>query len=144
MTHLSDDLIGALDEDLHGPPVVVGHPIQKPLKETQQRDVEFGTQTADKNRLWYGGGAQTSQAAWLLLNCLVSSSIHCSMVGWRGGGHTLASPHRKHFRLKAPKCQFYLLLGVDESLEDERGAELQRRRKKKKQQRLKSAANKFV
>lgn len=47
-----------------------------------------------------------------------------------GRGDTLASPHRKHFRLKAPKCQFYLLLGVDESLEDERGAELQRRGKK--------------
>lgn len=31
-THLSDDLIGALDEDLHRPPVVIGHPIQKPLK----------------------------------------------------------------------------------------------------------------
>lgn len=24
----------------------------------------------------------TSQAAWLLLNCLVKSSIHCSIVGW--------------------------------------------------------------
>lgn len=49
-THLSDNLIGALDEDLHGPPVVVGHPIQKPLKETQQRDVEFGTQAGNRRR----------------------------------------------------------------------------------------------
>lgn len=32
-THLSDDLIGTLDQDLHRPPVVVGHPIQKPLKQ---------------------------------------------------------------------------------------------------------------
>lgn len=49
-THLSDNLIGALDEDLHGPPVVVGHPIQKPLKETQQRDVEFGMQAGNRRR----------------------------------------------------------------------------------------------
>lgn len=31
-TDLSDDLIGTLDEDLHGPPVVVSHPVQEPLR----------------------------------------------------------------------------------------------------------------
>lgn len=30
---MSDNLIGALYEDLHGPPVIISHPIQKPLKQ---------------------------------------------------------------------------------------------------------------
>lgn len=87
---LSDDLIGTLDEDLHGPPVVVSHPVQKPL-----RVGEMERESWRGSRGWVTGAdrkkqqqekwsrAETSQAAWLLLNCLVSNSIHCSMVGWR-------------------------------------------------------------
>lgn len=37
LPHLSDDLIRALNEDLHRPPVVVGHAIQKPLTETKTK-----------------------------------------------------------------------------------------------------------
>lgn len=65
----------------------------------------------------------TSQAAWLLLNCLVRSSIHCSMVGWRR--HTVRRVlHGRNATLTGP----YLLFGVDEGLEDERGAELYNQR----------------
>lgn len=34
-TDLSDYLIWTFDEDLHGPPVVVSHPVQKPLRERE-------------------------------------------------------------------------------------------------------------
>ena len=37
---LSDDLIGTLDEDLHGPPVVISHAVQKPLEERKRTIVE--------------------------------------------------------------------------------------------------------
>ena len=87
-THLSDDLIWALYEDLHRPPVVISHPIQKPLKQKKNviKMMLRPTETAPTLRRnesydW------TSQAAWLLLNCLVRSSIHCSMVGWRRQQH---------------------------------------------------------
>lgn len=58
--------------------------------------------------------AETSQAAWLLLNCLVSSSIHCSMVGWRRKHSAqLASPHGKqlktsHMTTESPRLTFSL------------------------------------
>ena len=40
MTCLSDDLVGTLDEDLHGPPVVISHAVQKPLEHRTRTIVE--------------------------------------------------------------------------------------------------------
>lgn len=45
--YLSDNLIGTLNKDLHWPPVVISHLVQKPLKKTKQLLCGVKTDTSD-------------------------------------------------------------------------------------------------
>ena len=47
-SYLSDDLVGAFDEDLQGPPVILSHVLQKPLRR-RQTSYHSSTWSAGKN-----------------------------------------------------------------------------------------------